>query len=60
MEAASAEPRKEERKAERTPEEDNEAEVGAAVAKVGIFAMIIGIFFHILRMIKGRKTTKTN
>lgn len=47
-------------KDKRTPEEEEEAAMGAAVAKVGIFAMIIGLFLHILRMIKGRPKPKSN
>jgi len=29
----------------RTPEEKEEADMGAAVAKVGIIALIVGLFF---------------
>lgn len=39
----------------RTPEEKEEAEIGAAVAKVGIFALILGLFFNILRMLRGNR-----
>jgi len=46
----------------RIPEEDEEAKVGAAVAKFGIFAMIVGLFLSVLRMIRGRvkPSPKTN
>ncbi len=37
----------------RTPEEEDEAQMGAAVAKVGIFALVIGLFMHVFRMIRG-------
>lgn len=47
-------------KNKRTREEEEEAAMGAAVAKVGVFAMIIGIFLHILRMIRGRPKSKSN
>jgi len=34
--------------------------MGAAVAKVGIFALIIGLFFNILRMLRGNRKSKAN
>jgi len=43
-----------------TPEEKEEADMGAAVAKVGIFALIIGLFFNIMRMLRGNRKSKTN
>lgn len=36
-------------KRDKIPEEEEEAQIGAAVAKVGIFAMILGLFLHIFR-----------
>jgi len=44
----------------RTPEEKEEADMGAAVAKVGIFALIIGLFFNLMRMFRGNRKSKAN
>jgi len=53
-------PGSEENKDNLTPEEKEEADMGAAVAKVGIFALIIGLFFNILRMLRGNRKSKAN
>lgn len=47
-------------KDKRNHEEEEEAAMGTAVAKVGVFAMIIGIFLHILKMLRGRPKSKSN
>jgi len=50
------EPSEGDKRDELTPEEQEEADVGAAVAKAGIIALIVGIFLRIMMIFRGRKS----
>ncbi|CAL8118242.1 unnamed protein product [Orchesella dallaii] len=49
------EPSEEDQRDKLTPEEQEDADVGTAVAKAGIIALIVGIFLRIMMIFRGRK-----